>query len=223
LHPLIENAKRAGRHLLEPEALGLLEAYGVRVPRHAVVRSEGEALSAARSLGWPVVMKIVSPDILHKTELGGVDLNVGTESQVSESFTRLSSLTGGGKRFEGIIVYPFQKHDAELSVGMVRDAQFGPVITFGLGGIWIEVFRDIAYGLAPLSTPEAEDMLDSIRAQAVLKGARNKPPADREALCRLLVSLSRMVKKEEAIRELDLNPVFPLEKGYFIADARIIL
>jgi acetyl-CoA synthetase (ADP-forming) len=220
---LIENAKRAGRHLLEPEALGLLEAYGVLVPPYAVVRSENEALNAARSLGWPVVMKIVSPDILHKTELGGVDLNVGTEAQVRESFARLSSLAGGGRRLEGIIVYPFRKHDVELSVGMIRDVQFGPVVTFGLGGIWIEVFRDIAYGLAPLSLREAADMIDSIRAQAVLKGARKKPPADREALGRLLVSVSRMAKEEKAIRELDLNPVFPLEKGYFIADARVIL
>jgi len=223
LHSLIENAKRAGRHLLEPEALGLLADYGIQVPPHVMVRSESEALEAARSLGWPVVMKIVSPDIVHKTEIGGVHLNVGGERQVRESFARLSSLGVGDKRFEGIIVYPFQKHDVELSVGMVRDAQFGPVVTFGLGGIWIEVFRDIAYGLAPISFREAADMLESIRARAVLEGGRSRPPADREALIRLLVGLSRMAKDEDAIQELDLNPVFPLERGYFVADARIIL
>jgi acyl-CoA synthetase (NDP forming) len=106
---------------------------------------------------------------------------------------------------------------------MVRDLQFGPVITFGLGGIWIEVFRDIAYGIAPLSYKEAEDMLDSIRAHSILKGMRKRSPADRKALCELLIRLSQMAMKEDAIKEIDLNPVFPMEKGYFIADGRVIL
>jgi len=223
LHPLIEKARREGRHLLEPEVLSLLDGYGIQVPRHVLIHKENEALKAASSLGWPIVMKIVSPDILHKTESGGVILDLRDEKQVSEAFSRLSSLESTGNRIEGFIVYPFQKHDVELSVGMVRDSQFGPVITFGLGGIWIEVFRDIAYGIAPLSREEAEDMLDSIRAHSILEGFRKRAPADRKALCELLVRLSQMVMKEGAIQEIDLNPVFPMEKGYFIADGRVIL
>lgn len=223
MHPLIEKARREGRHLLEPEVLSLLEDYGIHVPRHILIHNKDEALKAARSLGWPVVMKVISPDIIHKTESGGVFLDLRNEKQVSEAFFQLYSLESTGNRIEGLIVYPFQKHEVELSVGMLRDFQFGPVITFGLGGIWIEVFRDIAYGIAPLSHKEAEDMLDSIRAHSILKGMRKRSPADREALCELLVRLSQMVMKENVIQEIDLNPVFPMEKGYFIADGRVIL
>ena len=223
MHRLIEKSKQEKRHLLEPEVLSLLEDYGIQVPRHVVIHNENEALKAAQSLGWPVVMKIVSPDIIHKTELGGVVLDIQDEKQMSSALAQLSSLGEKGNRIEGFIIYPFQKYDVELSVGMVRDSQFGPVITFGLGGIWIEVFRDISYGIAPLSFEEAEDMLDSIRAHSILKGFRNRKAVDRKALCELLVSLSQMAMKENAIQEMDLNPVFPLEKGYFIADGRIIL
>ncbi len=208
---------------MEAEALSLLDAYGISVPRHVLVQTEKEAIAAAKSVGWPVVMKIVSPDILHKTDAGGVILNVQNKRGVSEAFSRLSSLESTGKRIGGILVYPFQSHDVEISVGMVRDSQFGPVITFGLGGIWIEVFRDIAYGIAPLSYEEANDMLQSTRAHSILAGVRGRNPADCRALCELLVSLSHMVLEETAIQEIDLNPVFPLEKGYFIADARVIL
>lgn len=223
MHPLIERAKQEGRHLLEPEALNLLEEFGIPVPRHILAQTENEAREGAESVGWPVVMKIVSPDILHKTESGGVILNLQNQGQVSKAFARLSSLGSPGHRIEGVLVYPFQGHDVELSVGMVRDSQFGPVLTFGLGGIWIEVFRDVAHGIAPLSYEEAEEMLHSIRAHSILAGTRGRKPADVGALCELLVSLSRMVMEETAIQEIDLNPIFPLERGHFIADARIIL
>jgi acetyl-CoA synthetase (ADP-forming) len=215
---LIDKAKQEERHLLEPEALSLLKEAGIDVPNHGFVRSEGEALEAARSLGWPVVMKIVSPDILHKTDAGGVVLNVGDEEGVSQAFKKLSGLTKKGRRIEGVLVCPFQDHEVELSVGMVRDPQFGPVMSFGLGGVWIEVLGDVAYGIAPLSHEEAEDMLGSIRARSILEGRRSAKPADRKALCDLLVLLSRMSLEETAVREID-----PMEKGYFIADARIIL
>ncbi len=188
-----------------------------------MVHNEKEALKGAKSLRWPVVMKIVSPDIVHKTEFGGVVLDIQNEKQVSKALSSLSSLGSAGKRIEGFIIYPFQKHDIELSVGMVRDSQFGPVITFGLGGIWIEVFRDIAYGIAPLSFEEAKDMLDSIRAQSIVKDYRGRKAVDRKALCQLLVRLSQMAMEENTIQEMDLNPVFPMERGYFIADGRIII
>lgn len=223
MHPSIEKAKEQGRHLLEPEALGLLQDHGIAVPRHAVVRAENEVLEAADGFGWPVVMKIVSPDILHKTESGGVILNIQNEKQAIDAFSRLTSLRSGGARVEGCIIYPYQSHDLEFSVGMLRDPQFGPVITFGLGGVWIEVFRDITYGIAPLSHEEADDMLQSVRAHSILEGMRGRAPADRQALCDLLVRLSRMAMNETAIQEIDLNPIFPLEQGYFIADARVIL
>ncbi len=206
---------------MEPEALGLLEDYGIPAPRYRFIQTESEAFEAAKALGWPVVMKVVSPDILHKTDLGGVILGIQNDSQMRDAFSHLTSFSG--KRIEGVLVCPFQQHEIELSAGMVRDPQFGPVITFGLGGIWIEVFRDIAYGIAPLSPQEAEEMIHSIRTYSILMGVRGKEPADMQALCDLLVRLSRMALEETSIQEMDLNPIFPLQKGYFIADVRVIL
>jgi succinyl-CoA synthetase beta subunit len=223
LHGLIEKAKREKRHLLEPEVLSLLESYEIQIPPYKVIHNEKEAFAAAKSLGWPVVMKIVSPNIIHKTDVGGVILDIQNEKQVSDAFSRLSSLESTDRRIEGIIIYPFQKAELEISVGMVRDSQFGPVITFGLGGIWIEVFRDIAYAIAPLSIEEAQDMLDSIQAHEILKDFRKRKSVDRASLSELLVRISRMAMKEVAIQEMDFNPIFPMEKGYFIADGRIIL
>lgn len=208
---------------MEPEVLSLLEDYGIHVPPHKVIQNEKEALEAAKSLGWPVVMKIVSPDIIHKTEVGGVFLDIQNEKQVNDAFSCLSSLESADKKIEGIIIYPFKKAEIEISVGMVRDPQFGPVITFGLGGIWIEVFRDVAYAIAPLSLEEAQDMLDSIQAHEILKDFRKRKSVDRQSLSELLVRISHMAVEEDTIQEMDLNPIFPLEKGYFIADGRIIL
>jgi acetyltransferase len=124
---------------------------------------------------------------------------------------------------EGILICPFQSHEVELSAGRVRDPQFGPVITFGLGGIWIEVLRDISYGIAPLSLQETEEMISSIRGHSVLEGKRGKKPAYCHTLGDLLARLSEIVVAEEAIREIDLNPLFPLEKGAFIADLCMIV
>ncbi len=223
MHPLIEKAKQERRHLLEPEALGLLEGYGISVPGNRFVQTEEEALSAATLIGLPVVMKVVSPDILHKTEVGGVILPIDSEEAVRKAFSRLVSMGSGRINVLGVLVSPFQRHEIELSAGMIRDPQFGPVMNCGLGGIWIEILQDSAYGIAPLSLPEAEAMLRSLRCYEMLTGARGRRMADGRALCELLVSLSRMVLDEEGIQEIDLNPIFPMERGYFIADARILL
>jgi acyl-CoA synthetase (NDP forming) len=223
LHPLIEKAKREERPLLETEALSLLGHYGVTVPEHHFAGTEKEVLEACRELGWPVVIKVVSPDILHKSDVAGVILNVKTKKQATKAFSQLISLEKGGHRIHGVLVYPFQSHDIELSAGMLRDEQFGPVITFGLGGIWIEALQDVSFGIAPLSSDEAEEMISSIRGHALLEGKRGNKPVDREAIRDLLIRLSQMALQEEVIREMDLNPLFPLEKGVFIADARIIV
>ncbi len=220
---MIEKAQAEERHLLEPEALQVLQDYSIQVPEHRWVHTEAEALEASRNLGGPLVMKVVSPDLLHKTEAGGVIPHVSGEERVKEAFHRLTALKNRGYAVRGVLMSPFESHEIELSAGMLRDAQFGPVVTFGLGGIWIEIFKEIAYGIAPLSIEEAQEMIGSIRAASILSGARGKKASDRKALAELLVRLSRMVMKEEAIREIDLNPIFPQERGFFIADARVVL
>ena len=223
MHPLIEKAKREERSLLETEALSLLGHYGVTVPEHHFAGTEKEVLEACRELGWPVAIKVVSADILHKSDAGGVILNVRTKKQAAKAFSQLISLEKAGHRIHGVLVYPFQSHDIELSAGMLRDEQFGPVITFGLGGIWIEVLQDVSFGIAPLSSDEAEEMISSIRGHALLEGKRGNKPVDREAIRDLLIRLSQMALQEETIREMDLNPFFPLERGLFIADARVVV
>ncbi len=223
MHRAIEEAEKEGRHLLEPEALNLLVDYGIPVPHHHFVQTESEALAAYGHLARPLVMKVVSPHILHKTEAGGVILRLTSKAQISRAFAKLRALEETGKDVRGILLFPYQEHEVELFVGMLRDPQFGPVITFGLGGIWVEALKDVSYGIAPLSSAEAEEMISSIRGRSALEGLRGKKPADRQALCELLVRLSEMVMKEDAILAIDLNPVFPLEKGFFIADARVLL
>lgn len=223
MHPLINKAKEERRHPLEPEVLEILNSYSISVPPYKVIHNESEALRAAKSLGWPVVMKTVSQDILHKTESGAVILEIQNDRQVCGALSKLSSLESPSTKIDGYILYPFKEHDLELSVGMIRDAQFGPVITFGLGGIWIEILKDIVYCIAPLSNEEALEMMDSIKASNILKGFRTKRPVDRKSFADLLVRLSQMAMEEAAIQEMDLNPIFPTEEGYFIADARIIL
>jgi len=223
VHRAIEKAREEGRHLLEPEALDLLKDYGIPVPDYRLAQTEREALEACESLKRPLVMKIVSPHILHKTESGGVVLRLKTKLQVSKAYAKLRTLETTGTKVHGMLMVPFQDHDVELFVGMLRDPQFGPVITFGLGGIWVEALKDVSYGIAPLSPVEADEMISSSRGHSVLEGMRGKKPADRQALCELLVRLSEMVMKEDAIQAIDLNPVFPLGKGFFIADARILL
>lgn len=208
---------------MEPEALALLEDYAIPVPRHVLVQTEEEAIRSAETLGWPVVLKVVSPDMLHKTEMGAVALDLRDAEEVIKAFRRLRSLEKEGLSIRGILVCPFQPHDTELIVGMLRDPQFGPVITFGLGGIWVEVYRDVSYGIAPLSREESMEMMERIKAFSLLRGARGRREADLEALSNLLVRLSKLALQETSVEAIDLNPVFPLEKGFFIADARVIL
>ena len=167
-------------------------------------------------------MKVVSQDILHKKDEGGVILDLKTNRQL-KTFSQLTSLGKKGRRVERILSCPFQSHEVELSTGRIRDPQFGLVITFGLCGIWIEVLQDISYGIAPLSLQEIEEMISSIRGHSVLEGKREKTPAYRHTLGYLLVRLSEMVVAAEAIREIDLNPLFPFEKGAFIADLCVIV
>lgn len=223
MHALIEKAIREGRHLLEPEALKILRDYGIAVPQHAFVETEEEAKKAAQSLGWPVVLKIVSPDVLHKTEVGGVFLDIRNVQGVAKAFRQLKALEKEGLRVSGILVSPFHPPDMELLVGMVRDPQFGPVITFGLGGIWVEIYRDVTYGIAPLSPEESMEMIEGIKAFPLLQGQRGQKGVDLIALSDLLVRFSRIALEETALEAVDLNPVFPLERGYFIADSRFLL
>jgi acetyltransferase len=208
--------------VLEPEAMVWLRAEGLPVPPYRLAASADEAAAGCAELGYPVVMKIVSPAILHKSDVGGVRLGLRSESDVRAAFAALAEI-GRERDFRGVILYPQAGAGVEVLVGMTRDAQFGPVIAFGLGGIYAEALHDVTLRIAPLEPEDAAEMVREVRAAALLRGARGKAPGDLAALEDLLVRFSKLALRCPQVEEIDLNPVFVFEQGVSIADARIIL
>jgi acyl-CoA synthetase (NDP forming) len=203
--------------LSEAGALARLSAAGIPVMPHRVVATAGDAAAAAESFGFPVVAKIVSPDILHKTEIGGVALNLQTKEQVTKAFDDLMSRAKTAKpnaRIEGVLIAPMIKGGVECILGVQRDPVFGPVVMFGLGGVLVEALRDVSFRLAPFDKAEAHRMIDSIKARKVLDGWRGAPAADIDALADALVALSRFAAAAgEKLESIDINPFVALPKG----------
>ncbi len=209
--------------LLEPEAKGLCRSYGLPVGEWEVARSAAEAEGCAGKIGYPIAMKIVSPDVIHKTDVGGVILNVG-EGSAKASFERLRGIAeANGFRFEGVLIERMAPPGVETIIGAKRDPQFGPVVMFGLGGIFVEVFKDVSFRVAPIDRGDAVEMLAELKAYPLLRGIRGRKPADVESLVDSLLTVSRMMVELEVIEELDLNPVIAYEKGCRVVDARVIL
>lgn len=207
--------------LLEPEAMKLLADHGISVPLYRWVENRQQAVEACNSLGYPVVMKVVSPEILHKSDCGGVVLNITSEKQAAEAFEQLERV-GCGRKFRGAIVYSMLKGGHEVILGLTNDSQFGAVIAFGLGGIYTEVLKDIVLRVAPISKEEAKRMIESIKTFPILQGIRGQAPADIEALGDTIATFSRLPFIYSDIAEADLNPVFVFPEGVKVADARII-
>ncbi|MCS7283392.1 MAG: acetate--CoA ligase family protein [Anaerolineae bacterium] len=207
--------------LLEPEAMAWLRENGLPVPEFRFVHNAEEARRAAREIGYPVVMKVVSPEILHKSEWGGVVLNIADDEEVRRAFEHLCSVAEG-RDFRGAVVYPMVRGAHEVLVGLFRDPQFGPVLAFGLGGIYTEVLGDVALRVAPVDRSEAGEMIREIRGYPILAGARGRAAGDLDALADLLVRVSWLPFQYPEIAEMDLNPVFVLPVGVLVGDVRII-
>jgi len=207
--------------ILEPDAMAWLEANGLPIPPYRFVTHADTAVTAARELGYPVVMKVVSPKILHKSEHGGVILNLTDDTAVADAFARLASIAAG-LDFRGAVIYPQFKGGQEVLLGLSRDPQFGPVVVFGLGGIYTELWRDIALRVAPVDRPEADAMIRQIRAYPLLTGARGKAPCDLEALAETIVRFSELPFRYPTLQEIDLNPLFVFPQGLAVGDVRII-
>ena len=220
-------ARAAGpdrRVLVEPDARELLALYGVPVPSHRIAETGEEAAAAAREMGGPVAMKLVSAEVVHKTEAGAVLLDVaGPEAAAAahhELIRRAAVVTASRPR---VLVTPMIRGGIETVVGAFRDPQFGPVVMFGLGGILVEVLDDVVFRLAPVARGEAEAMIGEIRSRRLFEGARGRPAADVAALAHVIVRVSELIAERPEIAELDLNPVFALERGAAVADARVVL
>jgi acyl-CoA synthetase (NDP forming) len=224
---ILEQAKAAGRSALTaPQAKGICEAYGITVPKEGVAGASAEAAKLAAKIGFPVVMKIVSPQILHKTEAGGVVVGVKNAQAAQEAFT---SIIANARRYDakatidGVQVQQMLSGGQEVLIGAVTDPAFGKLVAFGLGGILVEVLKDITFRLAPASREDALSMLDGIAAAEILRGVRGAQPVHREALATMIVNVSQLVADFPEISELDLNPVFATPDGAIAADVRVVL
>jgi acetyl coenzyme A synthetase (ADP forming)-like protein len=224
---ILDQAKAAGRNsLTAPEAKGICEAYGIAIPKEGVAANAAEAAKLASSIGFPVVMKIVSPQILHKTEAGGVVVGVKSAEAAQDAF---NTIVANARRYkadasiDGVQVQQMLAGGQEVIIGAVTDPAFGKLVAFGLGGILVEVLKDITFRLAPASREDALSMLDSIAAAEILRGVRGSEAVNREALATLIVNVSQLVADFPEISELDLNPVFATGKGATAADVRVVL
>ena len=226
---ILGRARRDGRVvLLSNEAAEVAEAYGIRSTRNMLARSADEAVDYAEELGYPVVLKIVSPDILHKTDIGGVVLNLGSAEEVRSAFDGILASVNRllpRARIYGVMVYHMVPQGREVIIGMSQDVQFGPLVMFGLGGIYVNFLRDVSFRLAPLSDREAQGMMEETRAYALLRGIRGEPPSDIEALKNTILRVGQLVWDFPEIVEMDINPVIVYEwgEGCVALDVKITL
>lgn len=224
---LLAKAKSEGRDsLTAPEAKELCDVYGIPVPQEGLAKTADDAARLAEGMGFPVVLKIVSPQILHKTEAGGVLVGVKNAKEARSGFQKIidnAKAYDAKADIHGIQVQQMLKGGQEVIIGAVTDPSFGKLVAFGLGGILVEVLKDITFRLAPITRDDALSMLDGIQAAEMLKGVRGSEPVDREALATILVNVSRLVDEVPEIVELDLNPVFARADGATAADVRVVL
>lgn len=204
--------------VMEPETLRILELGKVAVVPHRWVWSAEEATNYAATIGYPVVAKVVSPAIMHKSEYGGVEVGVAEAGALTACFARFNAMPG----FAGMLVAKMV-HGLELIVGAKNDPQFGPVILLGMGGVKAEIYRDVTIRMAPLQADEVAAMVGKLQARQLLAGYRGQPPVDLAALTRLVVSFSELVMQLGAFASVDLNPVFCSASGCLVADGRIVL
>ncbi|QJA05277.1 CoA-binding protein [Thermosulfurimonas marina] len=226
---ILEGAREAGRSvLLDHEVQEVLMAYGFRFPKSLLARTTEEAVLAARVVGYPVVLKIVSPEILHKTDVGGVKTNLRDEKELRQAFLEITTNVRRrqpGATILGVLVQEMIEGGREVILGFTRDHQFGPLVMFGLGGIYVEVLKDVSFRLAPLTLKEAREMIRKIRSYPLLKGIRGAKEADLEALAEALVRFSFLVSDFPELTEGEINPLMvrPRGKGVVAVDARLLL
>jgi acetyl coenzyme A synthetase (ADP forming)-like protein len=224
---LLDKVKAEGRtSLTAPEGKLVCDAYGIAVPKEGVASSAADAAKLATSMGFPVVLKIVSPEILHKTEAGGVLVGVHSAEEVEKGYATIianAKKYNASANLQGVQVQQMLAGGQEVIVGAVTDPSFGKLVAFGLGGVLVEVLKDITFRLAPATRDDALSMLDGVAAAEILKGVRGAQPVSRDALADVIVNVSRLVSDFPAIAEMDLNPVFATPKGAVAADVRIVV
>ena len=224
---IIEKAREEGRTLLtEIEAKELLKAAGISVIETKLATTKEQAVSISQQLGFPVALKIASADVVHKSDAGGVKLGLKTAVQVGKAYDDImKSIKKAfpGAKIEGVSVQTMAKPGVEVIIGMSKDAQFGPVLMFGLGGILVEILKDVSFRIVPLLKSDAKEMIRDIKGFPLLQGYRGSEPVDVENLENMLLKVSEFVQKTPEVKELDLNPIFAYRDGAVAVDARVIL
>ncbi|UCE11625.1 MAG: acetate--CoA ligase family protein [Candidatus Thorarchaeota archaeon] len=231
---IFESALEEGRtFVLEHEAKDIMKSYDIPIPKYETAASPDEAAEKSKKIGFPVVLKILSKDILHKSDAGGVKLNLKNEDEVKTAFSEImENAKGYGKEkgidvdlSRGVFITEFVEMGTEVIVGVTKDAQFGHALMFGLGGIFVEVLKDVTFRLIPLREIDAREMVSEIKAAKILEGVRGENPRDVEALIDVIMKVSKMVEENPDIIELDCNPTFIYEKGKgaLVVDARILI
>jgi acetyltransferase len=225
---LLEKAGAEKRDLLLHEAAEILRLYGIPIVRGIPVPDEGQAIQAAKKLGFPVAMKVISKQISHKSDVGGVQLNLRSEMGVADAYRDMTKRIHQAypeAKIEGVLIQPMVTGGRELIVGGRQDEQFGPVVLAGLGGIFVEIFGEVSVRVAPISRREALEMIEELRGVAIFKGARGAKPSDIEAAVEVLLRLSQLLCDLPEVREIDINPlrVFQEKEGCLALDVRMIL
>jgi acetyl-CoA synthetase (ADP-forming) len=219
---IIEEAlKRGAKTLSEYESKLLLAEYGINVTQEKTVGTEDDAIAAASEIGYPVVLKGSGEELSHKTEMDLIALNMRDENDVREAFKRLTSSSKASVK--EILVQQMVKGERELVVGLTRDAQFGPCVMFGLGGIFTEILEDVAFRVAPLTRWDAMDMMKDFRAHKILDAFRGQPPVDREVLADILIAIGTIGMEQDKVREIDINPLKILDGKPIAVDALVVL
>jgi acyl-CoA synthetase (NDP forming) len=208
--------------LTEYESKELLKEIEIPVPNQKLTKTKEETLKAAEQIGYPVVLKLMAEDVVHKSDTGAVKVNLKNKQDAEKAFDDLMKIPS--QKEKRISVQQMAKEPiTELIIGMTTDAQFGPALMFGIGGILVELLEDVSFRIAPITEYDANEMIHEIKGFPILNGYRGKPKADIKAIVDILLKISDLVIKNEEINEMDLNPVFIYDKGVMCVDARIIL
>ncbi len=214
------------RVLNEVESKAMLKAAGIPVVETRFARTKAEAVAVSRQIGFPVVLKIMSPDVVHKSDSGGVKLGVETAAGVERAISEMRASVKAKQpdaKIEGVSVQAMARKGVEVIIGMSKDPQFGPVIMFGLGGVLVELLKDVSFRIVPVRKVDAAEMIREIKGFPMLQGFRGAEPADLDALEDLIVKVSDFVEKNPQVKELDLNPVFAYSDGAVAVDARVVV
>jgi len=214
------------KKLSQEKTEALLKRFKIPFPKRILAKNENQAALCAKKLGYPVVLKISSPDIIHKTDAGGILLELENEQEVRKGY---QTIVKNAKKYmkkakiDGVDVFQMIEPETELIIGLKMDPQFGPVIMFGLGGIFVEVLKDVSFRLAPLTRKDAREMIKEIKGYKILEGIRGNKPANIKAIENMLMNVSNLVMKKPDIKELDINPLFAYNNKVVAGDVRILV